>query len=569
MPNVTFPYEIIVQGVGLKKFSNDTYYGGRGGEGTILKDPPTAYKIYHDEKRMIPVNKIEELQPLRRFPNILGPQDIIFDAKKTKTPIGFTMAYVDQREFLTSLFNRNFKEDNSITPDKIIELVKKLQETLQNIHAEKILVVDFNEMNFLLDSKTFSQIYFIDVDSYQTKSHHATAIMESIRDRKIKNNQWTAFSDWFSFAVVSFQMYTGVHPYRGKHPDFKVNEWPLRMEKGVSVFDKDVTLPPSFMGWDVIPKPHLDWFKDIFKSNNRSIPPMPDGSISCGPSLATLISSSGKFQVKVIQGYDENIRSVHFSNGCMYTVTKKSIYKGRQPWYTLTKKYTQLGLMDVAGNDPLIVYKEGGTLQFMDNSDVVQHSLYADTATELNGIFYSLQGGYLRQHTAQKFQKIIVSTKTVTQVTSNTVLHKGVAVQDILGRIWLAIPYELNKCSNIPIPELDGYRILNAKYESKFCVLIAEKAGKYDRVVLFYNDTHDKYVCRITQDVDFNDISFTVKGNGVCIIVTAPELIEVTRDNNKVYEYSDSPIDPDIRLFSDGLSALFFNGGKIYSVSMS
>jgi len=66
---------------------------------------------------------------------------------------------------------------------------------------------------------------FLDVDSYQTPSFHADALMESVRDPLIQNNKFTELSDWYSFGIVVFQMYIGIHPFKGRHPNFKKNEW--------------------------------------------------------------------------------------------------------------------------------------------------------------------------------------------------------------------------------------------------------------------------------------------------------------------------------------------------------
>ena len=357
MPTISYPFTLIVQGKGTEIFT-DTCYVAAGGEGTILKKGGKAYKLYHDEKKMIPVSKIQELQILSQFNNILGPQDVLFDSKRQKVPIGFSMPFVKDTEFLCRLFNQNFKNDNSITPDTIVKLVRKMQETLLEIHKNKILVVDFNEMNFLMDKKTYTLPYFIDVDSYQTPSHHATAIMESIRDRKIKNNQWTENSDWFSFGVVAFQLYLGVHPFRGKHPSYKPNQWPERMEKNISVFNKDVTLPQSCPDWKVIPKPHLDWFKAVFEQGDRSVPPMPDGVIAIAVMQPTMIASTGKFEVKELTEFPDSIRSVLISNGYTYSITSKAIYKGPMKFYDPSlAKLPRIGLIDVPDSTPLLVSK--------------------------------------------------------------------------------------------------------------------------------------------------------------------------------------------------------------------
>src|SRR6478736_593639 len=182
-------------------------YKAAGGEGVVYVKNGNAYKIYHDASKMIAVGKIQELSALT-MPNILGPKDIIYH---NNTPVGFVMRYVSDTEFLCKLFTKGFRDKMGVTPDQINHLVKGMQDTLHEIHNKNILVVDYNEMNFLVN-RGFDTVYNIDVDSYQTPSYRATAIMESIRDRKVKSGKFTKESDWFSFATVAFQMYMGTHP---------------------------------------------------------------------------------------------------------------------------------------------------------------------------------------------------------------------------------------------------------------------------------------------------------------------------------------------------------------------
>lgn len=568
MPTITYPFNLIVQNKGSESFT-DSCYVAAGGEGTILKKGGKAYKIYHEEKKMIQVTKIQELQVLDKYDNILGPIDILFDYKRQKTPIGFSMLYIKDTEFLCRLFNQNFKNDNNIDPDDIIKLVRKMQETLIEIHKNKILVVDFNEMNFLMDKKTYTIPYFIDVDSYQTPSHRATAIMESIRDRQIKNNQWTEMSDWFSFGVVAFQLYMGIHPYRGKHPSFKPNQWPERMEKNASLFCPGVQLPPSCPDMRVIPKPHLEWFKYIFDKGGRSIPPFPDGAILVAIPQAVMISSTGKFEVKELASYDEGIRSVYFSNGYRYLITNRGVYKGDMLFYGFKTKMPRVGLVGVPNSNPLIVIQDGDIIKFQNEKDEVFGSIIADGAMEYNGRFYTLRGSALFENYFENFNKPLHMVKRVCNVfESATKLYKGVAVQDVVGKCWLAIPFRSGSCANIPIPELDGYRIISSSYESQFCILMGEKKGKYSRFVLHFNEEHNDYTCRISEDVDFDDINFTVNAKGVCILAIENDKAEIFKDNNKVYDFDSPPFSSAMKLLTDGMTVMFINKKKLYSVNM-
>lgn len=78
---MNFPYKIIVQGKGPETLNKQDYIAA-GGEGTVCRLHSTAFKVYHDPARMIPLPKIRELAPLARFGNVLGPREVLLDAKR-------------------------------------------------------------------------------------------------------------------------------------------------------------------------------------------------------------------------------------------------------------------------------------------------------------------------------------------------------------------------------------------------------------------------------------------------------------------------------------------------------
>ena len=120
------------------------------------------------------------LLPVADVPEILRPQRVLLDARNR--PVGYTMRRVRNAHVLCQLFNRAFRERLGIAPEAMLALVRQLQEGVRYVHERGILIVDLNEMNFLLDDRQ-RQILFIDVDSYQTPGFPATALMESVRDR--------------------------------------------------------------------------------------------------------------------------------------------------------------------------------------------------------------------------------------------------------------------------------------------------------------------------------------------------------------------------------------------------
>src|SRR3972149_9618375 len=147
-----------------------------GGEAAIYVKDNFAFKIYSDPAKMIPAGKIQELSEITDE-NIIKPKEIIFDT--SNKPIGFTMRFVKDTYALCQAFTRTFREREGLDNDKMRELVKKLRQLVEHVHDKNILIVDLNELNFLV-SKSFDEIYGIDADSYKTKNYPATALMESI-----------------------------------------------------------------------------------------------------------------------------------------------------------------------------------------------------------------------------------------------------------------------------------------------------------------------------------------------------------------------------------------------------
>jgi hypothetical protein len=181
---------------------------------------------------MIAPAKLRELSVLAE-PNIIRPEKILLDARKT--PVGYSMRYVDRARALCQIFPRAFRVRNNLSSGSIVSLVRRLQDGVRYVHSKGILIVDLNELNFLI-SDDFTEIYFIDVDSYQTPSFPATALMESVRDRH--SHGFSEKTDWFSFAVVSFQMFVGIHPYKGI----------FRFGAGFATFDVRAVLDVQFSG---------------------------------------------------------------------------------------------------------------------------------------------------------------------------------------------------------------------------------------------------------------------------------------------------------------------------------
>jgi len=542
-----------------------------GGEGEIFRKARTAYKIYTGQTPCIPFAKMQELSEITA-PNVIYPKELILNTRSK--PIGYTMKHISNTYALCQIFTKAFKTRNNVTPEIILELVKKMQNTINHIHSKNILIVDLNEMNFLVDKK-LKDIFFIDVDSYQTKSFPATAIMPSIRDRH--SSSFNKMTDWFSFGIVSFQMFIGIHPFKGKHPKLKTMD--ERMMANVPVFHKDVKFPRVCMPFDYIPEAYRDWYKAIFHKGDRVAPPSIAQAVIVIPVITTLIKSNSNFDIQQLNSYDGNIINFLSVNGSRVVMTDVgSIYVNgnlesntKDAHIAITPKQNKI----ISCN---IIYAEdgeSGKLNLVDvngNKDIAC-DINADDIMSYEGRVYIKQDDKLSEiEFIELNNKILVASRVVTNVQENaSKMFGGVVIQNILGSCVASVMPQSRTCYQILIPEMKGYQVIDAKYEKNILVVIGNKKGKYDKFIFKLSEDFKKYELRKVDDISYSGINFTVLDNGVVIYVNEDEDIEIfvnKMGKNNVKVIDSKSISGDMRLYSDGVKVIFAEKEKMYRIQM-
>ena len=545
--------KITVKGKTITLTRND--FLASGGEGSVYVKRSKAYKIYNDPKRMIPIGKINELSVLSDK-NIIKPEDVIFNRKK---PVGYTMRFVKNTFALCQLFTKAFKDRHGLTPDMCVKLIKSMQETVRHIHENNILIVDLNEMNFLSDSK-FTELYFIDVDSYQTKSYPATALMESVRDRH--STRFSEGTDWFSFAIVTFQLLIGIHPYKGKHPNIKGMD--ARMDKNISVFDSKVRVPKSCLPFKTIPPAYLDWYKAVFDRGLREPPPMAIGK--AGVVVATrLVAGSDKFEMKKLFEcqWDIHRYARHMQSECLLG---KGICFDRKHYLDIQPPYS----IAFHGSTPVAAQLQGDKLVLTNvrMQKKIPNNVIAEKLMAYDGRLYAKSGDNILeiQFFGSEVQPV-VGQKLVGKVLAQaTQLFHGVAIQNMLGTYYASIFPAEGQCIQTRLGFLDGYRIVEAKYERNVLMVIGVKKGKYDRFVF---DVASGAI-RTVKDVSNAGLNFTVLDNGICVCIDEQERVEIfhKRKINQLKVVDDPAIHGGMRLFTDGGKVLFADGRDLFSFTM-
>jgi len=556
---------------GRKVQLNQQNFVAKGGEGMIYQVGNTAYKIYEDLKKMIPEAKIKELSNIATD-NIIAPLELVYNTKKQI--VGFTMKWLgDDTIALCKLFTNTFRNNNNVKDQKILELIENIKEVIAYIHQNKFLIVDGNELNYMVD-KNFVTPYFIDTNAWQTPSFPATAIMPSIRD--YKSNDFSPVTDWFSFAVISFQLFVGVHPFKGKHPKYQRNDFKNRVIDCVSVLNKTVKLPPNVRDFALIPSEYMDWYMKLFEKGERIPPPTTAGTIGKVIERIILVKSTDNFDIKQLFEFKSNILYHSVIGGKELTKTENNLHISNRLYKVGKDVEVVFTPMEKI---PVMVKIENGFAQFHCPDKYYTILPFIINATDKmivnNVLFLKNKEKLIELQLNVMGQNIAISPKVVWTVEpKSSQLFSNIVFQGVLGKAYIAIPladYHKTKFIIRPIPELNDYRVLDAKHENKICMFTLHKGGEYSRAIIIFDDKYEKYLIRMSNDIDYTPINFTTLDNGVCISITYDDAVEIFLnriDKPDVKRIEDPAVNSTMKLCHDGVQVRFFSGNKIFSMKM-
>ena len=555
----------------------DRNYKASGGEASIYVANDMVYKLYHDPAhKQLPPGKMKELGVITNS-QVVIPQELIFDPKDGK-PLGYTTRYVDDVEPLLKLFTKTFKDSNNVNFQMVNRLVKDIQVVVNDVHTAQCLIVDLNELNILAELKP-SRVtpWFIDTDSYSTPSFKATAIMDSVRDRRVTvyDKSGTMHynpdigSDWFSWSILAFWIYTNIHPYRGRHSKYKPNEKAKQMDDGISVFHPGVGVPPCVNDFKVIPSRHLDYFKRVFLNGERGIPPLPDSSAPLlVPTQIVTIKGTDKLDVQEIAAYADNIMAIYSMMGIYYVATKTHIYANTKE---IGRHNAKKILLASASDGTLVTAQQSlsNKIEFriLTQSDPVG-TAQSNEMFARNNAFYTMSKGKLIENSFTAFgNKMVHRAKEVENLsTISAKIYDGCVIQDLLGKMYLTLPYKQGSCFSKHIPQLGGYRIVDAKAEKSIVVVVGEKKGKFDRIIIIFNKAFDTCDVRKVDDIAYNGINFTVMDNGMCVLLASDTELELFSTASQAQTLTDPPFDATMKLFATSDGIFFINGNSFHQL---
>jgi hypothetical protein len=513
---------------------------------------------------MIPESKIQELKTITNK-NIINPQDVLVDSKG-KT-IGYTMRFVKDTYTLCQMFPKAFKQRENISEKTTLQLVKYLRELIEHIHSKQILCVDLNEMNFLINNK-FNEIFAIDVDSYQTKSFPASALMESVRDRHAKNNQFNEGTDWFSFAITSFQMFIGIHPYKGKHDTYKTLD--ERMIKNISVLNSNVSLPPVCLPLSVIPQNYIEWYTNVLEKGQRIAPPL-DGIIQTNKTTNyKTITGNNSFNINEMFALPVGVNfiNIYFNSGNTYILTDQGVFLNNK--IIDSNVYTKI--LFTPKNNILIGYNNN---KLYVNGAEVKISVEYDSVDFFNNKIYIKSGSSILELEFDEMKPSIQYTKIIGNVMEKSTKHfSGCVIQRMLGSVYVGLYPKHSFFYELKCDELNAYKIfLDAKFINNVLFVNAKNSkGQVDQLIFVFNEDYSAYETKIFKDIALNEINFVVLDNGVVVHLNDNREIEIFFNKFGKIATQKKVVDPllnnDMTLFNNGMTVMFFNNDKISSLKM-
>lgn len=550
-----------------------------GGEGSIYKTPGgLLVKLYKDDKKMVRDGMSDKLKLLAgiKHPYIVSPSGLVLSRK---SPVGFYMPY-RKGEALARAFTSSYRQRENFTDHEAVSLADNMRTAIMAAHAAQAVLVDANEFNWIFSrGKGQPEPSVIDVDSWSIGRWKTSVIMPSIRDWHTQG--FTAGSDWFSYAVVSFQLFSGIHPYKGMLNGYQPNDFEKRMKENKSVFARGVRLNNAVRDFKAcIPDPLLEWYEAVFEKKERSIPPSALQVSVKNPTAAVVkrvirASASDMLIIDLLyQSFSERPLEVYPSGIIRFPSGRLVRLNDGKELMTVSNgacevAQTETGLL-VATLPP-----EGKAAFSHIGTDNLPVQLSLDIeALELiryQERLFVLTEEELCELTVMDMGKPLLLIKRQWPVMSaSTRWYGGLGIQDSLGAMYLVLPFDLEACAYVRVPELDGKKLVDARSGKRFACLIVldQKSGEYERYEFIFDGAYQTY--QLTRTVVATpDLNLALLPKGVIASIPDDGTLAIRVPLN-----GDEKLVKDRRIASSwilgnwGDRVVYIEGAKVWSMKM-
>lgn len=567
--------QVVLDGHG-KVTLNQNNHVATGGEGSVYRLANVAIKIYTDPRKMQKNDMAGKIRALTVMQHkyIVAPRGLVLDQGGV-TPIGLYMPFTEGEPY-PRVFTNDYWNLTGFNDEKANVLTERMQEVVKYAHAHQATIVDGNELSWLLSMGNGPEPHIIDVDSWSIGHWPPTVIMPSIRDWHTKG--YNELTDWFAWGIVSFQVYTGIHPYKGTLAGYKMGELERRMRDNASVFAKGVRLNRNVRDFSRIPAKLLQWYIATLQDGMREMPPSPFDVGIAIPQAAivarTIITAAGKLMYKKL--YDNSLDAairifpcgvVLLESGRLYDLGMKRVIG--------TVKSRECEIVK-AENSWLVADWDNNQLVFsvINNTNFQQEALTLPMnghklVTYENRLFVATDQGLTEIKLRLMPRPILAPAQTWGAMVQATRWFDGVGVMDAMGAMFLIAPFLDNAVAQIRVRELDGLRPVMGKAGNRFIALMmVDQHGQYQKLEFTFKRNYASY--KVSKSAsDSPELNMTILPRGVCASIVEDGELNIfapTSDaSNKVQNPS---IACDMILGRWDNTVIYIRNGEIWSMRM-
>ena len=437
-----------------------------GGQGRVFARGDTAFKIFDDATAVPPRDKLLALQSLAG-PHVAAPLAHITSLSHER--VGYTMPFFRGARSWGQLCTPAQRQRTGLDDRAALGLVQSLAAALAAVHRHGARVVDLSENNVLVRG---SSVCLIDLDSWQTPDHPATALTPSIRSPHAPAGQFDASTDWFAFAVLTCMLLLGIHPFKGKHPSAR--GLAARMKARISVFDPAVRLPAVCRSPSSLPPSLAGWLRGVLEQGEGIPPPL--GHLP-SPTSAVAKPVGGRL-------YPDPIVAVLVDGNRAFVTTRTAAFEDEQCWHDDGRPL--LGLGRTADGEPFVVQASASQgLEVRVRSSEVRTPLGfdADDLVCFDGhVFIRNRGRLLALDVRRLGRRTVLLTREVARVLPHaTALLPGVAVQNVLGTWRASLLAHARGTPQLSLPNLGGSEVLDARRAGDRLVVLTQHHGGISR----------------------------------------------------------------------------------------
>jgi hypothetical protein len=345
-----------------------------------------------------------------------------------------------------------------------------------------------------------------------------------------------------------------------------------RMRERLSALGPAVRLPNACLPLTVIPSGYRDWMHAVLQDGKRLPPPDASGIATAEVvTAAARVFGTGSISVELYMELEGEVLDHVVTGMHELTMTTTGLYlDGRLVRPRLPSSNMLIGFSERQG-EPLAVGLNDSNVFLvpMSKAPPVSLNIAAREISGYAGRFYVRTRNNVVELDMEHIGGSFVVASTLEHASQ---LFDGCVVSSMLGSAFVSLFSKSRSAPQVRIPELDDYRVIEAKYVKKVLMVLGTRKGAYDRLIFRFDDTHSAYDIRVVEGVSPEALNFVVlDGSGVVVSITEDGQIEAfsaKKDSAGQRIIADEAIGSDMKLVLLKGGVGFVRGEKIFRLRM-